>query len=31
MLEFILLENGVVNVQNCTAGIAEHMFNTLFG
>ena len=31
MLEFILLEDGVVNVQNCAAGIAEHMFNTLFG
>jgi hypothetical protein len=31
VLEFILLEDGVVNVQNCAARIAEHMFNTLFG
>jgi hypothetical protein len=31
VLEFVLLENRVVNVENCAARLAEHMFDALFG
>jgi hypothetical protein len=31
MLELVLLENLVVNVEYRAAGIAEHMFDALFG
>jgi hypothetical protein len=31
VLELVLIENCVVDVENCTAGIAEHVFDTLFG
>ena len=30
VLEFVLLEDGVVDVQDGTAGIAEDVFNALF-
>jgi hypothetical protein len=29
--KLILLENLVVDIENCAAGIAEHMFDALFG
>jgi hypothetical protein len=31
VLKPILLEDGVVNVENSAAGITEHMLDTLFG
>jgi hypothetical protein len=30
MLEFVLIENCVVNVEHCAARIAEHVFDALF-
>jgi len=31
MLHFVLIEDGVVDVEYCAAGITEHMFDILFG
>jgi hypothetical protein len=31
VLELVLLENGIVDIEHCAAGIAEHMFNALLG